>query len=268
MSGVKTLSTNDLMTSAESGRDDERHREIDDIAAEQEIPELLEHRCLQHPFGFWRPRVCRALCGTKSGRYQPLLHRRRWINASCARRCAPMRPSHPASIGTPRVSMIDEQRRVIRRDRHALARLAIDLRPDQPVGDGRRQQQVVDAHAQVLVEVACAVVPPCEALRLRSVRSVAVDEAPGQQRGECLALRPRTRGCRRGRPSASHTSMSVGAMFMSPPTTSASDCGVLSPQPLEKAARTTRACRCRRQSRRRGRWARRATRSGCRRSRR
>src|SRR5688572_30097212 len=47
---------------------------------------------------------------------------------------------------------------------------------------------MVDAHAQVLVEVARAVVVPGEAPGLRADRSVAIREAPIEKRGELGAL--------------------------------------------------------------------------------
>src|SRR5262245_64761407 len=53
---------------------------------------------------------------------------------------------------------IDDERRVVRRQGLALARLAVDLRPARAVGDHARRQQVVDAHADVLGKVSGAVV--------------------------------------------------------------------------------------------------------------
>src|SRR5688500_4083514 len=64
--------------------------------------------------------------------------------------------------GNPGLIEVDEHRRVIGRYGNALARLAVDLRSDDALGDGRRHEQVVDAHAHVLVEVALAVIPPRE----------------------------------------------------------------------------------------------------------
>src|SRR5688500_740268 len=55
---------------------------------------------------------------------------------------------------------VDEERSVIRRDRRPLARLAIDLGADRAGRDDLGHEQVIDAHAVVLVEVAGAVIPP------------------------------------------------------------------------------------------------------------
>ncbi len=53
---------------------------------------------------------------------------------------------------------------------------------------GARHQQVVDAHAEVLVEVARAVVPPAVALAFGVQLPVGVDQPPGTQVGERLPL--------------------------------------------------------------------------------
>ena len=57
---------------------------------------------------------------------------------------------------------VDHDGRVVRRRRRALARLAVDLGPDHPLGHGCGRVEQVDPHALVLVEHAGAVVPPGE----------------------------------------------------------------------------------------------------------
>src|SRR5438093_2020345 len=73
----------------------------------------------------------------------------------------------PARVeGTPRPVDVDHDRGMVRGERLTLARLAVDVAPDHAVREWRRHQEVVDAHADVLVEVAGAVVPPAVAPRL------------------------------------------------------------------------------------------------------
>src|SRR5439155_22380139 len=55
---------------------------------------------------------------------------------------------------------VDHERRVVRWDRLALARLTIALGPYRALGDRARRQQVIDPHSEVLVEVPGAVIPP------------------------------------------------------------------------------------------------------------
>src|SRR5258708_29916796 len=62
---------------------------------------------------------------------------------------------------------VEHERGVVRRDRLAFARLAIDLDRDDPFAQRSRRQQVIDSHAEVLVEVAGAVVPPGESTTRR-----------------------------------------------------------------------------------------------------
>src|SRR5690348_2265127 len=91
----------------------------------------------------------------------------------------------PPGVERPsRLLQIDDHRRVAGRYRLALARLAVDLRPDDAGGDGVGREQVIDAHAVVLVEHAGAVVPPAVALGLDGLgvkAPVSVDEAPAQE---------------------------------------------------------------------------------------
>src|SRR4051812_4970765 len=88
----------------------------------------------------------------------------------------------PAGVeGAARLVEIDDDRRVVRRDGLALARLAVDLGPFDASGERPRHQAVVDAHAEVLVEHAGAVVPPAVALRLVMDEAIGVDEPPVEQ---------------------------------------------------------------------------------------
>ena len=86
---------------------------------------------------------------------------------------------------------------------------------------GARHQQVVDAHAEVLVEVAGAVVPPRVAAGLGVVAPVRVDEPPAAEAANASRSGAETwvppwhaRG--------SQTSASSGATLKSPPSTSGS----------------------------------------------
>src|SRR4051812_15142226 len=83
---------------------------------------------------------------------------------------------------------VDDHGRVVGRDRLALARLAIDLGPHHAFGDWLRDQQVIDAHAVVLVEHAGAVIPPAVALALGVQPAIRVDEAPREKVRERLTL--------------------------------------------------------------------------------
>ena len=65
---------------------------------------------------------------------------------------------------------------------------------------GRVAEQVVDAHAEVLVEVPRAVVPPGVAARLGVVRAVDVDEPPARRASRTPLAPAARRGFRRGRP--------------------------------------------------------------------
>src|SRR5262245_15257326 len=84
---------------------------------------------------------------------------------------------------------VDHERGMVGRDRLALARLPIDLDRDHPLRDRARRQKVVDAHAEVLVEVAGPVIPPGEpAADPRVELSELVMQAPLQERSERVAL--------------------------------------------------------------------------------
>ena len=78
---------------------------------------------------------------------------------------------------------------MVGRDRLALARLAVDLDRDDTFPEARRGQQVVDAHPEVLVEVAGAVVPPGVAAGLGMVLPIDVDQPPAAEPRERVALR-------------------------------------------------------------------------------
>src|SRR5215468_9639697 len=62
---------------------------------------------------------------------------------------------------------VDDQGRVVRGGRLALARLAVDLRPDHAIGRRARREQMVDAHADVAIEMTRPIIPPRIAPRLR-----------------------------------------------------------------------------------------------------
>ena len=89
----------------------------------------------------------------------------------------------------PRLVEVDRERCVVGRDRRALARLAVDLGVDDPRRDRWRRQQVIDAHPEVLVEVAGPVVPPRETSRLVVHRAIAIDEPEIEQAPERGPLR-------------------------------------------------------------------------------
>ena len=99
-------------------------------------------------------------------------------------------PSQPASKALPGSSRSTSHRRVVRGRRRALARLAVDLGPDDALRDGRGRVQQVDAHALVAVEHAGAVVPPREAARRSGRWSGSVSARPHSRRGPA----PRARG--------------------------------------------------------------------------
>src|SRR5207237_1313534 len=77
-----------------------------------------------------------------------------------ARRDPALRRGPSGVERAPRRVDVDDQRRVVGGDGLALARLAVDLRPDRAALQRRGDEQVVDAHAEVLVEVPRPVVPP------------------------------------------------------------------------------------------------------------
>src|SRR5262252_10205965 len=93
-----------------------------------------------------------------------------------APRCDPARGGRPARVeGVTGLVEIDHERRVIRRQGLALARLAIDLDPHRARGNRPGHEQVVDPHAEVLVEVARAIVPPRVAPGLGLAHTIDVD---------------------------------------------------------------------------------------------
>ena len=123
-----------------------------------------------------------------------------------------MRASAPSQSGSRRRRLleVERDRRVVRRDRRALARLAIDLGLDDPGRHVRADEQQVDAHPEVLVEHAGPVVPPREAAGLVVAESVAIDEPAVEQRRNAARSGSETwvpPWAARG----SHTSTSVGA---------------------------------------------------------
>src|SRR5438046_9882862 len=94
----------------------------------------------------------------------------------------PLVRAGPARVdGRPRAVEVQEQGRVVRRDGLALARLAVDLRPDAPLRDRCRDEEVIDAHALVALEVAGPVVPPRVPLGLAVGQPICVDEPPADE---------------------------------------------------------------------------------------
>ena len=79
---------------------------------------------------------------------------------------------------------IDDERRVVRRHGLALPGLAIDLDPDHARRERLRDEQVVDAHPEVLVEAAGAIVPPSVTAGLGSIQAIGVDQSPVAKPGE------------------------------------------------------------------------------------
>src|SRR5262249_44467174 len=80
--------------------------------------------------------------------------------------------------GVPRLVDVDHERGMIRRNGLSLARFAIDLGPDHARRERSRDQAMIDAHAEVLVEMASTIVPPGVALRLRVRGAIGIDESP------------------------------------------------------------------------------------------
>src|SRR5439155_12734081 len=64
----------------------------------------------------------------------------------------------------------------------------VNLGPEDARLERCGNQQVVDTHAKIFVEVAGAVVPPRVAPRLRVAQAVGVNESPSAETGERLAL--------------------------------------------------------------------------------
>src|SRR5690606_33901756 len=88
--------------------------------------------------------------------------RRRWRALATRSAAAPSGEagarSGPTGVdGAAGLIQVEQDRRVIGGHRLALARLPVDLRPDDALGERARHQQVVDAHPVVLVEVTGAV---------------------------------------------------------------------------------------------------------------
>src|SRR5262249_32618689 len=98
----------------------------------------------------------------------------------------------PAGIeGVAGLVEVDEQRGMVRGDGLALSGFAVDLDEDRSFRDGLGDEQVVDAHAEVLVEVTGAVVPPGVLPGVGVLRAEDVDEAPRTELGEGAPLRLR-----------------------------------------------------------------------------
>src|SRR5688572_16655052 len=88
----------------------------------------------------------------------------------------------PAGIeGVARLVEVDYERSMVGGYRLPLARLTVDLGPDHTRLQRGGYQQVVDAHAKVLMEVAGTVVPPRVPSRLGMAQPVGVEESPAAQ---------------------------------------------------------------------------------------
>src|SRR5262245_37480739 len=138
-----------------------------------------------------------AMIATRSIRVPPASLGRAGLGAS---RRDPLVGARPARIERlPGLIHVHHHRRVVGGQRLALARLAIDLGPDDSRRERSRRQQMIDAHPLVLVEVTRAIVPPRVTVRLRVVQTIDVHQPPFDQTGERppLALgdvRPAVRG--------------------------------------------------------------------------
>jgi hypothetical protein len=96
----------------------------------------------------------------------------------------------PARVeGLARLIEVDHQGRVIGWNRLPFPRFTIDLGPDRPLPERRRDQQVIDAHSEVLVEMSGAIVPPGVAAPFGVMESIAIDQAPAQEAGKGLPFR-------------------------------------------------------------------------------
>src|SRR5262249_44755724 len=96
----------------------------------------------------------------------------------------------PAGVeGVARMVEVDEERGVVRGDGLALAGVAVDLDEDRSFRDGLRDEQMVDAHSEVLVEVAGAIVPPGVLPGVGVLLAEDVDQAPRAELGEGAPLR-------------------------------------------------------------------------------
>src|SRR5204863_3745693 len=129
-----------------------------------------------------------ARSAARSGSRRPRLF------LSSARACTPRGDpplgGRPTRVeGVPRLVEVDHQWRVVGGDGLAFARLAVDLRPHRAPGVRAGRQQVIDAHAEVLVEVAGAVVPPRVAAGLGMVLAIHVDQPPAAEPREGVSLR-------------------------------------------------------------------------------
>src|SRR6185503_9988348 len=76
---------------------------------------------------------------------------------------------------------IDHQRSMVRWDRLALPGLPIDLGPDGALRHRARHQEMIDPHAEILVEVARAVIPPGVATGLGAMQAIGVHQTPADK---------------------------------------------------------------------------------------
>src|SRR5215475_11644836 len=65
---------------------------------------------------------------------------------------------------------------MVRRQRLSFAGFAVDFGPEDARYEGGRDEQVIDAHAEILVEVAGSVIPPGVSVGFRMAQPVRVDE--------------------------------------------------------------------------------------------
>src|SRR5690242_13509969 len=88
----------------------------------------------------------------------------------------------------PRLVDVDQERRMVRRNRLAFTGLAIDLGADDAIGHRTRHQQVIDPHAEVPMEGAGAVIPPGVAAGFRMLEAISIHQAPAAQPEERFPL--------------------------------------------------------------------------------
>ena len=187
-------------------------------------------------------------------------------SASSWPRSARGRPSQPASNATPGSSRSRRPARG-RTGRRSLARLAVDLRPDDPLRDRRASTYRRSIRMPSFGGTCPRGSPTTRSGRgSRAERPVRVDEAPLAQRARTPRARARRRACRRAPAASSRRRRRVGRTLKSPPSTSGSSGDRVSSSQRRERARTSAACPRRTASRRPVRSARRGSRPGPRRT--
>src|SRR5262245_19950224 len=110
------------------------------------------------------------------------------FSARAAAGDARRRGGPPRVERVPRLVEIDDEGGVIGRQRLALTRLPVDLRPHRALGDRAGDEQMIDPHAEVLVKVPRPIIPPRVAVGIIMAEPVGVDQSPGAELAEGLAL--------------------------------------------------------------------------------